>query len=69
MTNLTTELARLEHKIVQADAATRHHYQPQLRRMMERLRAESEEVPTRTKQLHEQLLCQAIEAQFDNMPV
>lgn len=69
MSNLTTELARLEHQIVQADAATRHHYQPQLRRMMERLRAESELIPARTKQLHEELLCQAIEAQFDNMPV
>lgn len=69
MTNLTTELARLEHQIGQCEGATRHRYQPQLRRMMERLRSEGEVIPSRTKRLHEQLLCEAIEAQFDNMPV
>ncbi|MGX0977530.1 putative N-acetylmannosamine-6-phosphate epimerase [Roseovarius sp. MBR-51] len=69
MTNTCTELDRLQHQIGQADAETRHRMEPQLRRMIERLRAEGLAVPDQTKSLHEVLLCEAIEAQFENMPV
>ena len=48
---------------------TRHKLEPQLRRMIARLHDEGIAVPDETKSLHELLLCEAIEAQFDNMPV
>lgn len=69
MTNISTELDRLQHQIGQADTETRHKLEPQLRRMMERMRAEGHTIPARTKCLHEILLCEAIEAQFENVPV
>lgn len=69
MTNMSTELDRLQHQIGQATAETRHKMEPQLRRLIERMRADGVVVPKRAKCLHEALLCEAIEAQFDNMPV
>ncbi|MBC7179062.1 MAG: hypothetical protein KBT70_12460 [Roseovarius sp.] len=69
MTNTRTELDRLEHQIGQANPDIRHKLEPQLRRMIERLHEEGMSVPDETKSLHELLLCEAIEAQFDNMPV
>lgn len=69
MTNTHTELDRLEHKIAQANPDTRHMLEPQLRRMIEQLHEQGMAVPDETKDLHELLLCEAIEAQFDNMPV
>jgi len=69
MINTRTELDRLEHQIGQANPDIRHKMEPQLRRMIERLRNEGIAVPEATKSLHELLLCEAIEAQFDNMPV
>jgi len=69
MTNTRAELDHLEHTIGQADPDTRHMLEPQLRQMIDRLRAEGMPVPEHTKSLHELLLCEAIEAQFDNMPV
>ncbi|VVT24619.1 conserved hypothetical protein [Roseovarius sp. EC-HK134] len=69
MTNTRTELDRLEHQIGQANPNIRHKLEPQLRRMIARLHDEGIAVPDQTKSLHEMLLCEAIEAQFDNMPV
>ena len=69
MTNTTPELDRLSAQISQADSQTRYRYEPQVRRVIERLNAEGEAVPAATKRLHEELLREAIEAQFDNMPV
>ncbi|MFU8776946.1 MAG: hypothetical protein ACNA7M_04685 [Roseovarius sp.] len=69
MTNTRTELDRLVNQIGQASPDTRHNLEPLLRRMIERLHEEGMAVPDRTKNLHELLLCEAIEAQFDNMPV
>ena len=69
MTNTRTELDRLEHQIGQANHDIRHKLEPQLRRMIASLHDEGIAVPDQTKILHEMLLCEAIEAQFDNMPV
>ncbi|WP_417726270.1 hypothetical protein [Roseovarius sp.] len=69
MTNTRNELDRLQHQIGQANPETRHKMEPQLRRMIERMRLEQLEVSDQTKRLHETLLAEAIEAQFDNMPV
>ncbi len=69
MRNTNTEISRLSHQIAQADSNTRYRYEPQVRRVIQRLTADGEAVPEATKRLHKELLCEAIEAQFDNMPV
>ena len=69
MIKTTPEFERLRHQIAQADSEIRHRYEPQVRRMMERMVASGEAVPGPIKRLHKKLLCEAIEAQFDNMPV
>ncbi|MDT8328706.1 MAG: hypothetical protein RQ750_15210 [Roseovarius sp.] len=69
MTKSNSEFDRLERQIAQAGSETRFRYEPQLRRLIARLSAEGKAVPEAAKSLHEALLCEAIEAQFDNMPV
>jgi len=69
MSMTTTEFDRLHQQIAQAESATRYRYEPQVRRMIERKAASGEAIPEATKRLHQELLCEAIEAQFDNMPV
>lgn len=69
MTATITEFDRLHRQIGEAAAETRHEFEPQLRRLIDRLRHDNERVPERMKRLHEALLCEAIEAQFENLPV
>jgi len=69
MTQTITEFDRLHRQIGDAPAETRHEFEPQLRRLIESLRHNDQIVPDRMKRLHETLLCEAIEAQFENMPV
>lgn len=69
MTCLRSELDRLEHQIARSNLNNRHQYQPQLRKLILRMEADGAQVPVSAKRLHEDLLCEAIEAQFDNMPV
>lgn len=69
MTNLEAELDRLQSLIGAAALDTRYKHEPQLRRVILGLRGEGRTVPARIKALHETLLSEAIEAEFDNMPV
>ncbi|WP_297769765.1 hypothetical protein [uncultured Roseovarius sp.] len=69
MRPIKAELDRLHDQIGQTHVETRYHFEPELRQLIELMRAEGVAVPDKTKRLHETLLCEAIEAQFDNMPV
>jgi len=69
MTQLDSELDRLQTLIGADTPETRHRHEPRLRRAIARLREEGHAVPERIKALHATLLSEAIEAEFDNMPV
>lgn len=69
MTSLRDEVDRLQLAIGQADPITRYKHEPDLRHAMDRLRANDVAVPEQVKRLHQILLSEAIEAEFDNMPV
>ena len=56
--------------LIDADSPEiRHCHEPSLRHAIERLQEEGEAVPAHIKELHATLLSEAIEAEFDNMPV
>ena len=59
----------LELEIARADAAERIRLQPELSRVIARLKAEGQRVPLRLCHLNATLVDEAVEARFDNMPV
>ncbi len=69
MSNFDTRLDLLIHKIKQESPSARFRLQPQLGRLIGEMEAQGSKVQRRTKLLNEELLNEAIEAQFDNMPV
>lgn len=69
MTTLPEDLNRLYDRIVDTDEGRRYLFQPQLSEMIERMETAGQPVPARIRDLHEDLTADAIEAQFDNMPV
>ena len=69
MTDLTIELERLHDRVLNADADTRYLFQPRLAELVERMDEAGEAVPAGIRQLLDELTNDAIEAQFDNMPV
>ncbi|WP_306113628.1 MULTISPECIES: hypothetical protein [unclassified Roseovarius] len=69
MSNFDTRLDLLIHKIKQESPSARFRLQPQLGRLIVEMEAQGSKVQRRTKLLNEELLNEAIEAQFDNMPV
>jgi hypothetical protein len=69
MIDLKTEIDSVQHLIDAADPNTRYKHEPDLRHVIERLRAHDVAVPEPVKRLHQILLSEAIEAEFDNMPV
>lgn len=69
MIDLKTEIDTIQSLIDQANPDTRYQHEPDLRHMIERLRANDMAVPAPVKRLHQILLSEAIEAEFDNMPV
>jgi len=69
MTHLDAELDCLEARIGSAAPGLRHHHEPQLRRVIAQMREEGHAVPERVRTLHAIILSEAIEAEFDNMPV
>lgn len=69
MKNLDTRLDLLIHKIKQESPSARFRLQPQLGRLIIEMEEQGSTVQRRTKLLNEELLNEAIEAQFDNMPV
>jgi hypothetical protein len=59
----------IEAEIAQASAAKRVLLQPKLARFLVSLEEDGVAVPRRLKQLNSDLIDEAIEARFDNMPV
>jgi len=59
----------LEQKIGRADSAGRLAMQPELTRVLERLKADGQQVPPELRDLNNVLCDEAIENWFDNMPV
>jgi len=66
---MSQNIETLVKEIEAADAGSRPSYEPQLSRMIDEMEARGEKVPTAAKCLHEELVNEKIEAQFDNMPV
>jgi hypothetical protein len=69
MQQFDAELDRLQTMIGAAAPEARYRHEPQLRRAIARLREDGRAVPERIRALHATLLSEAIEAEFDNMPV
>lgn len=69
MTHMTEDLNRLHDRILDAEPDSRKKFLPALNEMIERMDAAGEPVPAGIRDLHEELTADAIEAQFDNMPV
>lgn len=69
MSQIIKALTDLVEEIEAADAKDRPVFEPRLSRMIDDVEACGETVPTSVKCLHEELVNEKIEAQFDNMPV
>lgn len=69
MSTLPEDLNRLHDRILDADPDSRKKFLPKLNELIERMDAAGEHVPAGIRDLHEELTADAIEAQFDNMPV
>ncbi|MDM8168204.1 hypothetical protein [Roseovarius sp.] len=69
MTKLTEDMNRLHDRILETDEEHRHQFRPKLTELIERMEEAGENVPAGIRDLHEELTADAIEAQFDNMPV
>lgn len=69
MSNLNSRLDLLIHKIKQESPSARFRLQPQLDRLITEIEAQGRRVAFHTRQLNDELRYEAIEAQFDNMPV
>ena len=69
MTNLTSSLDLLIQKIKEESPSARFRLQPQLSRLIHEIEAQGTRVKSDTRMLNEELQIEAIEAQFDNVPV
>ena len=69
MTNIQTQLERLQLQIEQNDPNTRFRFQSQLHNLMTTMEKKGESIPQKTKRLHAELLAELFEEQFNNMPI
>ncbi|WP_135501968.1 hypothetical protein [Roseovarius aestuariivivens] len=70
MTNtFLQEIKRLQHQILDLGEAERYRLQPRLAGLLGQMRDAGEPIPAKLRRLNDELLDEAIEAQFDNMPV
>lgn len=69
MDNMIGQIERLRDEILKATPNARLRYEVRLREMIYDVERSGHRVPVKIKQLHSDLLNEAIEAQFDNMPV
>lgn len=67
--DLLKEAEQLEQKLEGADLDLRLKLQPKLSLVIDRLRAEGAEIPRHLRHLDSILAEEAVEAQFDNMPI
>lgn len=56
-------------EIKQADERGRLALQPKLQRLLAQMNATGTRVPAKLSDLHDQILEEAIEARFDNLPI
>ena len=68
-TGISKNLDDLQKKIDAVSPKERAQFQPELHRLVERIVAAGGEVPARVLDLDTTLTEEAIEAQFDNLPV
>lgn len=68
-TLLLQDLKHVRRQITDLDPAERYRLQPRLAGLLGQLRETGQPVPSELCRLNEELLDEAIEAQFDNMPV
>lgn len=64
-----TAWPELKDAILQCPEAERYRLQPKLDRVIRRLKAEGAPVPKEARQLNHELRAEAVEAQFDNVPI
>lgn len=69
MTSLTQEIKQLHRQILDLSECERYRLQPRLAGLLGQMREAGEQVPSEMRRLNETLLDEAIEAQFENMPV
>lgn len=67
--NLYSEAEQLEQRLQNACLDTRLALQPSVSKVVERMRQQGMHVPSRLRRLDAALCEDAIEAQFDNLPV
>jgi len=67
--NLYSEAERLEQRLQDACLDTRLALQPSVSSVVQRMRQQGMHVPSRLRRLDAALCEDAIEAQFDNLPV
>ena len=68
-TSLYSEAERLEQELRNASLDTRLALQPSVSKVVDRMRQQGMQVPSRLRRLDAALCEDAIEAQFDNLPV
>jgi hypothetical protein len=69
MADLKQQLTQLKEEILNDGSGARHLYASKLAQLMSELEKQGGSVPADIRCLHEELVNEAIEAQFDNMPV
>lgn len=67
--SLYSEAEQLEKKLHNANLDTRLALQPSVSRVVDRMRQQGMHIPSRLRRLDASLCEDAIEAQFDNLPV
>jgi len=69
MADLEQQLAELKADILSDNSGARHTYAPVLAQLITQLEEQGKRIPPDIRCLHEELVNETIEAQFDNMPV
>lgn len=69
MNHLSMEMKQLHRQILDLGSAERYRLQPRLAGMLGQMRQAGVRIPPEMTRLNDELLDEAIEAQFDNMPV
>ena len=69
MNNLSMDIKRLHRQILDLGTEERYRLQPRLAGLLGQMRQAGERIPPDMARLNDTLLDEAIEAQFDNMPV
>lgn len=69
MADLKQELAQLKAEILNDESGMRYTHAPTLAKLIDQLEEQGQRVPADIRSLHDELVNESIEAQFDNMPV